>query len=88
MQEAHQPRSGSAEATTNSFKVGDAVTFTVTTRSGNSIRMSVKEAKIVELLKQTAIVKCRNGRTEIVLLSDLTPADQPNALTRALMGDR
>ncbi|MNC79344.1 hypothetical protein D3C75_1317990 [compost metagenome] len=49
--------------------------------------MSVKEAKIVELLNQTAIVKCRNGRTEIVLLSDLTPDGQPNALTRALMGD-
>lgn len=86
--QVHQPTSGDAEATTNGFKVGDAVTFTVTTSRGNSIRMSVKEAKIVELLNQTAIVKCRNGRTEIVLLSDLTPDGQPNALTRALMGDR
>ena len=87
MQE-HQPTSGAVEASTNSFKVGDAVTFTVVTRKGNNIRMSVKEATIFELREHRAIVKYRNGRKASVRLEHLTPAGQPNALTRALMGDR
>ncbi|WBG63384.1 hypothetical protein ELR50_11095 [Pseudomonas citronellolis] len=86
--QAHQPQGGDAKATTPALKVGDKVTYTVTRATGRSVRISVKEATIVALLGESAIIKRRNGHKECVPLSILTPADQPNALTRALLGNQ
>lgn len=87
--QAHQPQGGDAKATTPALKVGDKVTYTVTRETGRSVRISVKEATIHALLGESfAIIKRRNGHKEVQPLSILTPADQPNALTRALLGDQ
>lgn len=85
--QAQTPEVSEAKASTPTIAVGDKVTFTVTKATGRSVRISVKEAPLIALIgESSAIIKRRNGHKECVPLSILTPADQPNALTRALLG--
>lgn len=77
----------SEKATTPAFKPGDKVTFTQVRRSAKSISLTSKEATIVRILGSTAIVKYRNGQSVAILVSELTPASERNALTRALLGE-
>lgn len=81
------PEVGAEKATTTTFKPGDKVTFTEVRRGSKSIRFTSKEATIVHILGSTAIVKYRNGHNVAILVSELTPADERNALTRALLGE-
>ncbi|WP_448680202.1 hypothetical protein [Pseudomonas nicosulfuronedens] len=85
--QAQTPEVSDAKASTPALKVGDEVTFTVTKATGRTVKISVKEATIHALLGESfAIIKRRNGHKEVQPLAILTPADQPNALTRALLG--
>lgn len=85
--QAQTPEVSDAKASTPALKVGDEVTFTVTRSTGRSVSISVKHATIFALIgESSAIIKRRNGHKECVPVSILTPADQPNALTRALLG--
>lgn len=85
--QAQAPEVSEAKASTPALAVGDKVTFTVTRATTRSVRISVKEATLVALIgESSAIIKRRNGHKECVPLEILTPADQPNALTRALLG--
>lgn len=85
--QAQTPEVSDAKASTPALKVGDEVTFTVTRSTGRSVSISVKHATIFALIgENSAIIKRRNGHKECVPVSILTPADQPNALTRALLG--
>lgn len=84
--QAHQPQGGRAEASTNTFAIGDKVSYVKVSSSGNNYRFSAREGVISEIEGQVATVKARNGRTTTQPLSKLTPLGQPNALTRALMG--
>ena len=79
------PEVGAEQATTPTFKPGDKVTFTEVRRSAKSFRFTSKEATVVRILGSTAIVKYRNGHNVAILVSKLTPANQRNALTRALL---
>ncbi|QYX51530.1 hypothetical protein K3F44_18235 [Pseudomonas sp. S07E 245] len=81
------PEVGAEKATTHIFKQGDKVTFTEVRRGAKSIRFSAKEATVVRILGSTAIVKYRNGHNVAILISELTPAGERNALTRALLGE-
>lgn len=85
--QAQTPEVSDAKASTPVLKVGDEVTFTVTKATGRSVNISVKHATIFALIgESSAIIKRRNGHKECVPVSILTPAGQPNALTRALLG--
>lgn len=75
------------KATTRTFKPGDKVTFTQIRRGVKTIRFTSKEATVVNILGSTAIVKYRNGQELAIRVSELTPAGERNALTRALLGD-
>lgn len=86
MQAQNQSGSGT-EAITNTFKVGDDVTFVVARSTGHSVSLSVREGKIAEIDRATAVVKLRNGRTSVQPLNKLTRQGERNALTRALLGD-
>lgn len=79
------PEVGAEQATTPTFKPGDKVTFTEVRRGAKSFRFTSKEATVVRILGSTAIVKYRNGHNVAILVSKLTPANQRNALTRALL---
>ncbi|MEK2611100.1 hypothetical protein WLF18_18500 [Pseudomonas shirazensis] len=81
------PEVSAEQATTRTFKAGDKVTFTEVRRGANSFCFTSKEATVVRILGSTAIVKYRNGHNVAILVSDLTPADERNALTRALLGE-
>lgn len=72
---------------TPAFQLGDRVSYTVVNTTGNGYRISSREGKIVALEGQVAIVQARNGRRSMQQLSKLTPEGQPNALTRALLGN-
>lgn len=67
------------------FSAGDKVTFTLTRESGRSVRISVKEATVVELLGDIATVKYRNGQKVRLHVDRLTHEGEPNALTKALL---
>jgi ribosomal protein L21E len=67
------------------FSVGDKVTFTLTRESGRSVRISVKEATVVELMGDIATVKYRNGQRVRLHIDRLTHEGEPNALTKALL---
>lgn len=85
--QAQTPEVSEAKASTTALAVGDKVNFTVTRATARSVKISVKEATLVALIgESSAIIKRRNGHKECVPLAILTPADQPNALTRALLG--
>lgn len=81
------PEVSTEQATTPTLKPGDKVTFTQVRRSAKSIRFTSKEATIIRILGKTAIVKYRNGQSVAILVSELTPAGERNALTRALLGE-
>ncbi|WP_065760990.1 hypothetical protein [Pseudomonas defluvii] len=81
------PEVGTEKATTPAYKPGDQVTFVEVRHGTRTTRMSVKQATIVCILGSTAIVKYRNNHKVAIALSDLTPAGERNALTRALFGE-
>ncbi|WP_315807519.1 hypothetical protein [Pseudomonas sp. C9-3] len=85
--QANHPQGSGAKASTPTLKVGDRVSFAVVRSSSRTVRITIREACIAELAELTATVRYGNGRTDVIRLDDLTPADQPNALTRALCGD-
>lgn len=85
--QAQNPSGSGTEAITNSFKVGDDVSYVVGRSTGHSVSFSVREGTIVEISAGVAIVKSRNGRRSTQPLNKLTHQGQRNALTRALLGE-
>ncbi len=85
--QVESPEVSNQQAITHNFKPGDKVTFTEIRRGANSVRFTSKTATVVRILGTTAIVKYRNGRSVAIQISELTPAGERNALTRALLGD-
>lgn len=85
--QAQNPSGSGTEAITNTFKVGDEVTFIAARSTGHSVSLSIREGKIAEIGCATAVVKLRNGRTSLQPLNKLTRQGERNALTRALLGD-
>lgn len=69
------------------FKLGDQVSYCVTTSTSNGYRISAREGKVVAVDGQVAVVQSRNGRRCMQPFSKLTPKGQRNALTRALLGE-
>lgn len=86
--QAQHPSGSATEATTNTFKVGDDVTYVIGRSTGHSVSFSVREGKIVQIDGNVAVVKSRNGRSITQPLDKLTHKGEPNALTLALLGDR
>ena len=84
--QVNQPQGGIAEATTTPFAVGDKVSYVAISGSGRSYRFSARNAVIEAITGNIATLRSANGRTTTQPLSKLTPSDQPNALTRMLMG--
>lgn len=84
--QVNQPKGGIAEATTPPLAVGDEVSYVAISGGGRSYRFSARNAVIEAITGDIATLRSANGRTTTRPLSKLTPADQPNALTRMLMG--
>jgi hypothetical protein len=84
--QAQTPEVSGAEATTNTFVVGDRVSYVVTKTTGRGVRFTAREGKIIAIDGGTATVQARNGTRTTLPFDLLTPEGQPNALTRALMG--
>lgn len=85
--QANHPQGSGAKASTPSYKVGDRISFPVIRGGARTIRITIREACIAELRERSAVIRYGNGRTDVIRLEDLTPAGQPNALTRTLCGD-
>ncbi|MDQ0739229.1 hypothetical protein [Pseudomonas sp. W4I3] len=84
--QVNQPQGGTAEATTTQLAVGDEVSYVAISGGGRNYRFSARKAVIEAITDDIATLRSANGRTTTQPLSKLTPADQPNALTRMLMG--
>ena len=84
--QVNQPQGGIAEATTTPLAVGDTVSYVAISGGGRSYRFSARNAVFEAITGDIATLRSANGRTITQPLSKLTPADQPNALTRMLMG--
>ncbi|WP_095159159.1 hypothetical protein [Pseudomonas sp. Irchel 3E13] len=82
------PEVSGEKANTPDFKPGDKVTFVSAQSRGRNVNFSVKETTVVKVLGSTAIVRYRNGQKLAIAVSELTPASERNALTRALCGDK
>lgn len=85
--QAQNPSGSGREATTNTFKVGDDVSFVVGRSTGHSVSFSVRDGTIAEISTGIAIVKSRNGSRSTQPLNKLTHQGQRNALPRALLGE-
>ncbi|KIH84242.1 hypothetical protein [Pseudomonas batumici] len=85
--QAQHPSGSSTEATTNTFKIGDDVSYVIGRSTERSVSFSVREGKIVKIDGNIAVVKSRNGRCITQPLGKLTRKGERNALTRALLGD-
>ena len=83
---AEHPSSSTAEAITNPFNIGDKVSYVAMTSTAHGYQFSARMGEITDINGDVATVKSRNGRSSRQPLSKLTPEDQPNALTRALIG--
>lgn len=83
--QVNQPQGGIAEATTTPLAVGDDVSYVAISGGGRSYRFSARNAVIEAITGDIATLRSANGRTTTQPLSKLTPAEQPNALTRMLM---
>jgi len=86
--QAQHPSGSATEATTNTFKIGDDVTYVIGRSTGHSVSFSVREGKIVKIDGNVAVVKSRNGRRSLQPLSKITHKDERNTLTKALLGER
>lgn len=75
---------GGEKANTPAFKPGDEVTFVIGSGTRRSMRFSVRQAKVVQLDGDHAVVQYRNHQCTRVRLTHLTLASEQNALTRAL----
>ncbi|PRW94298.1 hypothetical protein [Pseudomonas fluorescens] len=83
--QVNQPQGGIAEANTTPLAVGDDVSYVAISGGGRSYRFSARNAVIEAITGDIATLRSANGRTTTQPLSKLTPAEQPNALTRMLM---
>lgn len=81
------PNGSDSEATMNTIRVGDQVTYVKMKATAGGYGFSVKEAKVIKIDGGVAKIRSRNGRTSVQPLNKLTPAGHRNALTRALLGD-
>jgi hypothetical protein len=74
-------------ATQHTFSEGDKVTWTeyrsVSSRRGTTMNISTKRGVIMSIANGKALVKRQGGRVITEKLSNLTPADEPSALTKA-----
>lgn len=65
------------------FAAGDKVSFVRSTARSRSINLKAIEGSIQSIHGDVATVKMRNGRCTEVHVDNLTPAGEPNALTKA-----
>ncbi|MCQ4270227.1 hypothetical protein NA655_04235 [Pseudomonas kuykendallii] len=84
--QAQTPEVSGAEATTNTFAIGDKVSYVGTKATGRGFRISAREGEVVAVTDHLVLIKARNGQAVHVHAANVTPIGQPNALTRALMG--
>jgi len=68
-----------------SFKVGDSVTFTVTSTNGRSVRMKAVDGKVVHAEQNTLVVEHRKNQT-LVKRTAVTLKGAPSPLTYQLFG--
>lgn len=68
------------------FKVGDAVTWTHTLLSGDSMSFRTRSGKVLEEHKTYCIIKKRNGRNETVSKHRLRLASERTELTSMVDG--
>lgn len=87
MQAQHQS-SSVTEASTNTLKAGDKVSYVTIKAEGRGYSLSARTGVITEIEGEIATVRAGNGRSITLPLNKLTPEGQPNALTRALMGEQ
>lgn len=85
---AQHPSDSAAEASTNTFNVGDTVNYVAARSTGHSVSFNVREGKIVKIDGAVAVIKSRNGHCCMQPLNKLTHQGKPNALTQALLGRR
>ena len=86
--QVNQPQGGIAEASTNTLKAGDKVSYVTINAEGRSYSLSARTGVITEIEGKIATVRAGNGRRITLPLNKLSPEGQPNALTRALMGEQ
>jgi len=65
------------------INVGDEVSFAVSTRRGNSVNITVKEGKVIEVGVYSLVKKGK--KVWSVLTSDLRHTSEPNILTESLL---
>ncbi|ROM60394.1 hypothetical protein [Pseudomonas rhodesiae] len=85
--QAQTQSSSAVEASTNTFKIGDTVSYVVAKTMARSVEFSVRKGTIKAIDGQVAIVESRYGRS-IQPLNKLSREGEANALTKSLMGDR
>lgn len=73
---------------TTDFAIGDKVTWTHMTSSGNSFRFSVRSGTVVMRNNNQLQVKARNGRLHWISIKTdgVRKEGQRNAITEALLG--
>lgn len=69
----------------SSFKVGDGVSFAVTSTNGRSVRMKSVEGKVVHAEQSTLVVEHRKKQT-LVKRTAVTLKGAPGPLTYSLFG--
>lgn len=84
--QAQHPSGSGTEAITNSFAVGDKVSYVALKTEGRGYRLNARKGVIVAIDGSNATVRTGNGRPVTLPLDKLSPEAQPNALTRALLG--
>lgn len=85
MQAQHQS-SSVTEASTNTLKAGDKVSYVTIKAEGRGYSLSARKGVITEIEGEIATVRAGNGRSITLPLNKLTPEGRPNALTRMLTG--
>lgn len=68
------------------FKVGDAVTWTHTLLSGDSMSFRTRSGKVLEEHKTYCIIKKRNGRNETVSKHRLRLASESSEVMEKIVG--
>lgn len=84
--QVNQPKGGNAEAITTTLAVGDQVSYLAMAVQGRGYRLSARTGVIEALDGGVATVRTGNGQTITQPIEKLTPAGEPNALTRMLAG--
>lgn len=81
---AQHPSSSVTEASTNTLKAGDKVSYVTINAESRGYSLSARTGVITEIEGEIATVRAGNGRRITLPLNKLSPEGRPNALTRML----